>query len=453
MDKRDFWYIQTVTDGDLDALQNLIDAAIKRFIKVGMPRGIVEGYDTTETSPESFNVEVGQGLAFDKDGERLYNSGTATVDCSEDENGDPTYSDLGVGEKRWISVFAHFTRAQSDPHVDGKGETVYYQQNESLAFRVVRGSIAADPQRDVEGPGLDASDILVADILMYYGMTEVDDTDIYTDRAEENFGRLRLRKTTGHDNPDEHEIAKEWGGQGSLVVLSDIRKTGSVVSELRDRNHARIPTRLFEFDDDFITPGLISWWSESDSGSQLAKLTNYSFPWGAYEIQLESGGATPWWKLVTDFRFLSEDDPVVEWHAYMGDAADTVQTVYLGAIDAADTTHELTDEGFGFYCKNGNWIARCHDGTSYTDVDTGVTAAGSVQVLRAHLLTLADGTPKKVVFYVDGALVATITSNLPSGTTLLTAFVKFLTESAPAKEYNLVVDRCYITGKRSYGHA
>ena len=62
--------------------------------------------------------------------------------------------------------------------------------------------------------------------------------------------------------------------------------------------------------------------------------------------------------------------------------------------------------------NGGRWQAICHDGVE-TSVDTGI-AVGTSTYFLLELEVNAAGT--SVTFFIDGVLVATITTNIPSGT-------------------------------------
>ncbi len=77
--------------------------------------------------------------------------------------------------------------------------------------------------------------------------------------------------------------------------------------------------------------------------------------------------------------------------------------------------------GVGFeYTDNengGRWQALCEDGVAETSVDTGVDAAVPNTWFFFEWECNADGT--SVEFFIDGVSVATITTNIPTGVSML----------------------------------
>lgn len=78
----------------------------------------------------------------------------------------------------------------------------------------------------------------------------------------------------------------------------------------------------------------------------------------------------------------------------------------------------------------GNWFAVCRNGGAETVVDTGVA-----QVTQTwHKFLIDVNTARSVRFNVDGAHVATITTNLPAAGVLMNVFAKLDSTGAAAAE-------------------
>lgn len=90
-----------------------------------------------------------------------------------------------------------------------------------------------------------------------------------------------------------------------------------------------------------------------------------------------------------------------------------------------------------------NWVASCIKNTSTTSVDTGVaisTSASSYQSFRIEINTAATS----ITFYINGSLVATITTNIPTtaGQNIFPGFyIKKITGTATS--FTLNVDWIY----------
>ncbi|MBU1483170.1 MAG: right-handed parallel beta-helix repeat-containing protein [Gammaproteobacteria bacterium] len=183
MKRFDFFYRQRVTEGELDGAFDAVEDAIHDLnVDVGLT-GIVSGGVASESSPAALSVDVtGPLVAYDKTGARIYNLGNETIDCSVDENGVST-AVAGVGNERWLSIFALFDRALSDERTDGLGQTVYFQRAESVQFIVRQGAEATSGAGTK--PSLDAEGLLLCDVLLEHGDATILDAAINADRRED----------------------------------------------------------------------------------------------------------------------------------------------------------------------------------------------------------------------------------------------------------------------------
>jgi hypothetical protein len=117
--------------------------------------------------------------------------------------------------------------------------------------------------------------------------------------------------------------------------------------------------------------------------------------------------------------FASTNGPAVDIDVYP-EVASTGQVAYtfgLGQRFADDTA--LIGGVFEKKSTDTNWFAVCGDGTTLsTRVDTGVAVgAAAWNKLRVewHGANVADNSTAAMRFYIADVLVATITSNLPTG--------------------------------------
>lgn len=96
--------------------------------------------------------------------------------------------------------------------------------------------------------------------------------------------------------------------------------------------------------------------------------------------------------------------------------------LYDTATSYASLSSSTNPGAWIFRSGTTNWQARTCDGASTTTVDTGVAPTSNVtQLLRVewHGSGVADNSTSAFRFYIDDALVATITSTLPAATTTL----------------------------------
>lgn len=209
-DRRDYYFRQKVTEAELDAGFDGLEQADFNLAVDNEFIGIVQGMGVSEKSgTPNLSVDVqGPGTAYSKDGERINFSSTQNVDVSQDDGGTPTT--VGTpGNTKVVSVFIEFDRALSDARIDGNSLTVYFQRDESFDFSVVQGAEATIGSE--VPPPLDAGKILLADIRIENGTTQILDAatvGIYdqidtTTRREDAFkftgGTVEVTAGTAHD--------------------------------------------------------------------------------------------------------------------------------------------------------------------------------------------------------------------------------------------------------------
>lgn len=182
-DRRDYFFRQKVTEAELDEGFDLLEQADRALASDHGLWGILQNCDVTEKSgTPDLSVDVsGPGVAYDQQGQRLNFSGSAqNVDCSLDEGGAST-AVVTPSNTRWLSVFLAFDRELADPRTDGASSTVYFERNEAVQFNVVAGAEhASSPVR----PSLRGDEILLADILLTHGHTQIVNADIDKSRTQ-----------------------------------------------------------------------------------------------------------------------------------------------------------------------------------------------------------------------------------------------------------------------------
>ena len=182
MKRHNYYFRQKVTEAELDqGFDYAEDADHKIVSDIGMV-GINYGFGVAEHSPTlNLTVDVdGPGCAYDATGQRISFAALQNCDVSQDSGGSPT-AVVTPGNTKWVSVFIKFKRVDSDPRTDGYGGTVYFTRDESWEFVVRQG---AEGNPTPAPPSLESDAILLADILMYHGMTQVVDADIYETRRQ-----------------------------------------------------------------------------------------------------------------------------------------------------------------------------------------------------------------------------------------------------------------------------
>jgi len=180
MDRYDFFFRQKATEQELDQAFDAVEAGIQAFIAAFEFTGVATNGQVTEQAAPNFTVQVqGPAVIFDKQAQHISFAATQNVDCALDEHGAAT-AVVGAANSKYLSIFAHFERLLTDPRTDGFGDTIYYDRTESFSLRVVQGAEAVSPAR----PPLDATDILLADVLITFGQLTILNADIKVDRTE-----------------------------------------------------------------------------------------------------------------------------------------------------------------------------------------------------------------------------------------------------------------------------
>lgn len=176
-DRIDFYLGQLVTELDLDTVQANLDQSIRRIMADQIYAGIVSGYEVVEHNPiPNLTVDVaGPGIAYDQTGRRVYLPAPVTVNCATDSSGSST-AVANPGNERWVSLFAQYDEVASNLEIDDNGVPVLRDIAESYRIRVVQGAEAAIGA--ATRPALLSDGLLIADVRLENGTTQIFDADI-----------------------------------------------------------------------------------------------------------------------------------------------------------------------------------------------------------------------------------------------------------------------------------
>lgn len=203
MDRRDFYYRQVVSASDMDEAFDFCEAADRAIAEDHALVGVLSGLTVTEQSPVALGVQVSTGLAYDKNGKKLYESEAQTeVDCSVDEYGVPTTVSTG-GNEKWISIFARYTERLTTPAIDGNSQEVYTKIYEDMEF-FVRQATEQVSGTDTKVALIEDA-ILLADIQLVNGQTTIVNAGINLTRRED-----WLRKIGSNLGTQAFGTAKGW---------------------------------------------------------------------------------------------------------------------------------------------------------------------------------------------------------------------------------------------------
>lgn len=176
------YFGQIVTDTELNEIHDSLFVAISRFVEDFGFRGIVAGGTVTQHSPTNLTVTVSAPtIVYDQNANRMQFDSPVNLNLAIDENSASTTVAGSLNEK-WLSIFIEFTSTPSDPRTDELGATVHYRDIESYRLNVVQGAEA--PVGTSPEPALRDDQILIADVLLGYGVTAIINAKISTARTQ-----------------------------------------------------------------------------------------------------------------------------------------------------------------------------------------------------------------------------------------------------------------------------
>lgn len=183
MDRFDFYFLQLVSEAEIDGAFDRAELADQAIVSDTGLVGVVQGATVTQHAPTAdLTVDVLTGTAYDPDGQRMRVPSLQVVDMSVDHLSQSTTVTSG-GNTNILSLFLLFERSLSAPRIDGNSNQVFFQRDESFDFKVAQSGEAASPSP----PALEADKILLADITLSFGTTQILNAAISTARRQDAF--------------------------------------------------------------------------------------------------------------------------------------------------------------------------------------------------------------------------------------------------------------------------
>lgn len=172
MANRRFGYLdQLLTHEEYDDSNAQLEAADRSIAADLGFLGVVAGLSVVQKGSPTLHVDVSSGTAYDQLGQRIRVPGTQDVNCALDKDGVST-AVTQAGYTKIVSIFVKFRRSASDPRLDGNNATVYWVNDESFELQVIGGTEVLSPAVPT-APALLADGILLADITLSYGQTQI----------------------------------------------------------------------------------------------------------------------------------------------------------------------------------------------------------------------------------------------------------------------------------------
>jgi len=182
MDRRDWYFEQRVTDAEWDEADDKIELADWAIAKEILGYGLLGSPLPYPASPADLTVNIPVHVGYDQLGRRIPTDAITNVNCAVDENAAST-AVVAPGNEKWLSIFVEADRVLSDPRTDGNGSTVYWKRDETTKFNVVQSAEAGIGAAIKPPPR--ANQVLICDIYLIYGQTQILAGDINVLRRED----------------------------------------------------------------------------------------------------------------------------------------------------------------------------------------------------------------------------------------------------------------------------
>jgi len=181
MQSYDWFSGQKVSEQELGQAFDACEAAQQNWALDNGIIGITSGGGVSQhAGTTNMTVDIVGATIYDQLGQRICWTSLLNVNCSVDENANSTaVTTPGNGKK--LSVFAKFKRVVSDPRLDLAGATVYFDKAESYEIHVAQGAEGTPPGTP---PVLRSDEILLADITLIYGQTQILNANVLTTRRQ-----------------------------------------------------------------------------------------------------------------------------------------------------------------------------------------------------------------------------------------------------------------------------
>lgn len=203
MDRFDFYFLQLVSEGEIDGAFDRSELAQQAIMADAGLVGILQGSAVVEHNPTpDLTVDVPISTGYDSSGQRIRIPSLQVVDMSVDHLAQST-GVLGGGNTNILALFVFFERSLSDPRIDGNSNSIDFQRDESFDFKVVQSGESASPSP----PALEGDKILLADITLAFGTTQIFNAGISQSRRQDAFVLSAGALTVNEGTPEESDQA------------------------------------------------------------------------------------------------------------------------------------------------------------------------------------------------------------------------------------------------------
>jgi hypothetical protein len=175
MNRRTHYYGQLVTAGELNDAFDQVEIGDFSARTDDEIEGVHSGLVVSQNTVPDLNVRITSGVATDSLGRRVANASTVQLDVSVDSNSNST-AVVTPGNEKYVAIFAAYELSLSDLRPTLDGNSVYWREDETVAWVVVQGVEAAIGV--ATRPALLPGHVLVADFRLEEGDTAIPNSRI-----------------------------------------------------------------------------------------------------------------------------------------------------------------------------------------------------------------------------------------------------------------------------------
>jgi hypothetical protein len=163
------------------------------------------------------------------------------------------------------------------------------------------------------------------------------------------------------------------------------------------------------------------WESNAVAGIPYVSVHSPDTNWSQRYVEMQSGnglGDNLTLYRYDSARFTADALIALEWDLDLTDPSGNVEN-FMG-FNGHEPTHANSARAqFHWPATGTNWLCETHDGTTLSSIDSGVAATAGWHRYRIeyHGANVDDAGVERVVFFIDGVLVANKTNNMPSAVT------------------------------------
>lgn len=224
MNKLNFYSGQNVTPSDMNMLQNFVEDKENETAQKILGYGVAEGFDVVPNSPSNLSVIVTPGFGIDHYGRTLKMLVQKIIQLD---------SFVPSSNSRYVSVCVKFARKEYDTRLNDIGEEIKYRLDEDVEIVIIPGDVSSTPSR----PLLMNGNVLLADILLSAGQTQISSTNI--DELRKPFLVSLLAHQTNKQNPHNVKMSQ----LGDCILPGDMNANGKKITGLPAPSSGTEPVR------------------------------------------------------------------------------------------------------------------------------------------------------------------------------------------------------------------